>query len=336
MPPAICQPARIKIRLALLWLILTGVIFSHAQPVNVQQFQNTQQAQQLQKPLAGFNTITNAPEIYPGENADTGPQRILRRTPRPDYFDIFFDSQVFCSDNANFAEGPAIIGSAVFVNTGQIRLHTAGHEAWAGNRFAPSAGYVGQWYNYGENNQMTSLDFSAQTFFINNRYNRGQPGSSPSVDKLHAPAGSQNGYNWTYQEYLPAFTVQRIFPVNDQFLFVIGNQVDYHFTSEPPGSWNLLGINNRFDEAVSLTLSWQITRQLSVQPYYRFMFSNYRYNTLQTSDRNDYLNSFGFTLAYYVDRNLSIRTFLNYNIKTSDDPYTPAYHELNGGVGASR
>ena len=122
---------------AIIALIFSSKFLLHAQPVNVQQFQNTQQAQQFQKPLAGFNNETNAPEIYPGENADTGPQRILRQTPRPDYFDIFFDSQVFYSDNANFAEGPAIIGSAVFVNTGQIAFTPPDMKLGPG-RFAPS------------------------------------------------------------------------------------------------------------------------------------------------------------------------------------------------------
>ena len=94
-------------------------------------------------------------------------------------------------------------------------------------------------------------------------------------------------------------------------------------------------INNRFDDAVSLAMSWQLTRQIILHPYYRFQYSNYRYNTLQNSDRNDYLNSFGITLAGYVNHNVSVRAFVNYNIKRSDDPYTPAYQEFNGGVGGT-
>jgi hypothetical protein len=316
---------------AILFLVLAGVISSRAQPVNVQQFQNTQQAQQLQKPISGFNAATNAPEIYSGENADTGPQRILRLTPRPDYFDIYFDSQVFYSDNANFADGSDKIGSAVFVNTAQIAFTPPDMNLGPG-KFAPAAGFVTQWYNY-DNSQMTSLDFSAQTFFVSGRYTLGnwQFGLGGNYTRLL----SQQNYAETYEEYLPALTVQRIFPVNDSFLFVIGNQVDYHFTDEPPIPGTTTIINDRFDEAVSLTLSWQITRQLNLQPYYRFQFSNYRYDTLQTSDRNDYLNSFGLTLSYYVNRNLSLRAFLNYNIKDSDDPNTPAYHEINGGAGVN-
>ena len=78
-----------------------------------------------------------------------------------------------------------------------------------------------------------------------------------------------------------------------------------------------------------------MTRHLTLQPYYRFQYSNYRYNTLQTSDRNDYLNSFGVTLVYNFTKNLSVRTFFNYNIKNSDDPALSAYHEYNGGIGGT-
>jgi hypothetical protein len=32
---------------------------------------------------------------------------------------------------------------------------------------------------------------------------------------------------------------------------------------------------------------------------------------------------------------VSLRVFFNYNRKQSDDPLTPAYHEYDGGLGAS-
>jgi hypothetical protein len=332
---------RVKIYrfLAIFSLVFTGIISVRAQPVNVQQFQNTQQAQQLQQQISGFNAATNAPEIYPGEDADTGPQRILRLTPRPDYFSVLLDSQVFYSDNANFAEGAAKIGSSVFVNTVQAAFSPPDMKLGPG-KFGPAFGYVSQWYNYGSH-RMMSLDFDAQTAFISGRYTLGnwQFGLGCNYTRLL----DQGDYAQTYSEWLPAFTAQRIFPVNDNVLFVIGNQVDYHFTSVPTssatnnttGSTGSSEVNNRFDDAVTVTVSWQISRNWNLQPYYRFQYSNYRYDTLQNASRNDYLNSFGVTLAYYVSKNLSIRTFFNYNIKQSDDPLTPAYHEWNGGAGAA-
>jgi hypothetical protein len=318
--------------LAAVLVFFDGLFSLEAQPVNVQQFQNTQQAQQLQTPLTGLKAGTNAPELYPAETTDVGPQRILRLNPRPDYFDVFFDSQLFYSDNANYAQGSGIIASSVAVNTVQAAFTPPDFKLGPG-RFAPAAGFISQWYNYG-NNRMTSLDFNAQTAFVSARYsiNNWQIGLGGNYTRLV----NQRNYEQTYDEFLPVLTLQRIFSIGDNVLFVVGNQLDYHFTSVPaaPGA-GPAEINNRLDDAVSVALSWQLTHHLILQPYYRFQFSNYRYNTDRTSDRNDYLNSFGITLACYVNQNVSLRTFFNYNIKQSDDPFTPAYHEYNGGIGAT-
>jgi hypothetical protein len=317
--------------LAITALVFAGAVCLRAQPVNVQQFQNIQQAPQFQTHQPGSLSTTNAPELFSGEDADTGPQRILRLAPRPDYFDVFLDSQVFYSDNANFVQGAAVIGSAVFVNTVQT-AYTPPDVKWGSGRFAPTAGFVSQWYNYG-NHRMAKYDFDAQTVFVGGRYTLDdwQFGLGGNYTRLL----SQPGYSQTYSEWLPALTVQRIFPVNDRLLLVLNNQLAYHFSSVPSTLGTYTEINNRLDEAISLTVSWQIMSRLNLQPYVRFQYSNYRHNTLQNSDRNDYLSSCGVTLAWYFNKQVSLRTFFNYNVKQTNDPFTPAYHEDNGGVGVN-
>src|ERR1700675_3476668 len=88
----------------LVLLVLICAISSRAQPTTIQQLQNNQLNAQQQMPLPGLRVGTNAPELYPGENADVGPQRILRLNPRPNYFDAFLDSQVYYSDNPTYAQ----------------------------------------------------------------------------------------------------------------------------------------------------------------------------------------------------------------------------------------
>ena len=170
-------------------------------------------------------------------------------------------------------------------------------------------------------------------FFISGRYtyNDWQLSLGGNYTRLL----NQDDYNQTYDEFLPVLAVQRLFPMADRFLLVIGNQIDYHFTDVPATLGTSSEINNRFDEVVNVALSWQLNRHVALQPYGRFQFSNYRYNTLQTSDRNDYLYSIGVTLACNINQNFSLRAFFNYNIKQSDDSYTPAYHEYNGGFGGT-
>ncbi len=318
-------------RLVIFLPLFLGTLSVHAQPVNVQQFQNTRQAQQLQAPLVNPNSTTNAPELYPGENLDVGPQKILRLNPRPNYFDVLLDSQVFYSDNANFAQGTNMIHSAVFVNTAQGAFTPPDFNLGPG-KFALAVGYISQWYNY-QNERMRSLDFTAQTAFISTRYTWGN--WQVSLGGNYTRLLDQSDYEQTYQEYLPALVVQRFFPLGDKFFFVLGNELDYHFTSVPEVTGTSTEINNRFDEAIDMTLAWQMTQHWTFQPYYRFQYSNYRYNTLQTSDRNDYLNSLGFTLVYTFNKNISVRTFFNYNIKESDDSALPGYHEYNSGIGGT-
>jgi hypothetical protein len=317
---------------AIIATIFAAILSLHAQPANVQQFQNVQQQQQFQQPITALPSATNAPELFPGENTDVGPQFILRQNIRPDYFDVFFDSQYFYSDNANFASGSDMIGSPVYVNTVQAAFTPPDMKLGDG-KFAPAIGFVSQWYNY-DNNQLSSLDFNAQTAFISGRYTYKdwQFGLGLNYTRLL----DQGSYDQTYSEFLPALTVQRFFPIGEKLILVAGNQLDYHFSSVPQTAGGPCAeINNRLDDAASLTLSWLATKRLTVQPYFRFQYSNYRYNTLQTSGRNDYLTSFGMTLVYYLNKNLSLRYFINYNIKRSDDAYSPSYDEYNTGIGGT-
>jgi hypothetical protein len=317
--------------LAVLSLILSCVVSLRAQPAAVQELQNNQMAQQLQAPLPGLLAGTNAPELYQGENEDIGPQRILRLNPRPDYFDVLFDSQFFYTDNANFAQNPNMIPSGVFVNTLQAAFTSPVMKLGSG-KFTATAGFASQWYNY-ENNRMSPFDFEAQTFFVGAKYNLGnwQFGAGGNYTRLL----NQANYNQTYTEWMPTLGVQRIFQIGNKMLFSVGDQIDYHFTAVPSVAGSRPDINDRFDDTVSLTFSWQLTSHLILQPYYRFQYSNYHYDTLMTSDRNDYLNTFGVTLFYYFNKNTSLRVYFNYNRKQSDDPLTPSYHEYDGGLGGA-
>ena len=316
---------------AILFIASSSLLSVHAQPAAVQQFQNNQLAQPLQTPLKTFAAGTNAPELYTGENADVGPQRILRLNPRPTHFDILLDSQVFFTDNANFALEPFSITSPVFVNTVQAAYAPSVFELWGG-KAAGAIGVASQWYNYGDN-RLESLDFDAQTFFVSGKYTLGnwQLGVGMNLTRL----ASQENYDETYREFMPNVGVQRILPINKRMFFSVGDLVDYHLTEVPSVFGSRTDINDRFDNIASLTFTWQATHRLVFQPFYRFQYSYYEYDTLATSGRNDYLQSFGIAAAYYFNPKISLRAFYNYNRRQSSDQFTPAYHEMNGGIGAS-
>lgn len=313
-----------------LLLLLVSSLAVLAQPAAVQQIQNsriTQQSPLFPELAAG----TNAPEMYQGENADVGPQRILRLTPRHKYFNLLLDSQVFYTDNANFAPTFEKIGSTVFVNTAQLILSPRDWTLGDG-KVSTAAGFASQWYNY-EDKAMSSLDFNAQTAFGGAKYAVGK--WLFALDMSYTRLVNQHNYYITYQEWMPAFTVQRFFPINETMLVTLSDQVDYHFTDDPATFATYTEINNRLDNILGLSFTWQIVPNLYLQPAYRFVFTNYRYETYGNSDRNDYLNSLGLSLAYYFSQNFSIRTFFNYNAKCSDDPNANAYHETDGGLGVA-
>jgi hypothetical protein len=314
---------------AILVSISGGVLTLHAQPAAIEQLQNQQLQQQLQTPPPALFAGTNAPELYTGENADVGPQRILRLNPRPLYFDVLLDSQVFYSDNANYAQEPAAVGSAVFVNTAQATLTPPVFALGAG-KAAVAVGLASQWYNYGHN-QLENLDFDAETVFLSGKYTYGnwQIGAGINLTRLV----SQENYNETYREFMPNLGVQRVIPVNEKMFFALGDLVDYHVTRVPSVLGSLTDINDRLDNVASLTFTWQALPHLLVQPYYRFQYSYYQHDSTGTTDRNDYLQSLGLTAAYYFNQKVSVRAFYNYNRKQTSDPFTPAYLEMNGGVG---
>ena len=315
---------------AILASLSGGVIALHAQPAAIQQLQNDQITRQLQAPppiLSG----TNAPELYPGENADVGPQRILRVTPRHKYFDVIFDSQFFYSDNANYSQQPGAVGSAVFVNTVQATFAPPVVTLGPG-KASGAVGFASQWYNYG-NNQLENLDFNADTVFLSGKYTLGKWLFGAGVNGTIL--FNQQSYNETYRELMPNLGVQRVITLNDRMFFSLGDLVDYHVTQVPSTLGRVSDINDRFDDIASITFTWQITHHLVLQPYYRFQYSYYLHNTLDTTDRNDYLQSFGFTAAYYFNSNFSARVFYNYNRKQSSDNLAPPYLEMNGGLGLS-
>jgi hypothetical protein len=324
--------------------ILASLGIARGQPSAIQQLQNMQQ-QQLQMPQPALRSGTNAPELYTGENADIGPQRILSvgangKAPRRKFLDGQADTQMFYSDNASYNGSHNRIGSMVFVNSVQAAIAPDPYDVGAG-KFAPAVGFSSQWYNYNDV-RMNGLDFNAQTAFANFRYLTGywQFSLGANFTRLSA-LGS---YDETYREWLPNLTVQRALPINDKMAFVVGDAVSYHFTTVPQLTLATLppivaplrdDINDHLDNTLFVSLNWQLTPQVVIQPFYRFQYSWYKNaSTMPGTIRNDYLNAFGITLLYSINENLSLRTFCSYTTKSSDDQNTPTYDEFNGGIGA--
>jgi predicted porin len=346
---------KIRYLLSGLFVISLGLpAVLNAQPIPaVNQFDRTQRELQMQKPIA-LNLSTNvaAPEIYTGENTDVGPQRILRLTPRKTYFSLIADSQYFYSDNVYLSDGTKQ-DSTLFVNTIQFAFAPEAYKMGSG-LFSPAFGFRSQWFNYGlgydhtdttqiGTNTVTSsidrLDFNAQTFFINGRYqlNTWQFNAGFDFTRLL----DQDKYEEAYREYVPTMGLQKFFPVNDYLIFNAGVQTSYHLTETtqlPP--FQRSDVNDRFDGVFNVSMSYQIGPHFVVQPSYRFQYTYYPHftdNIIPWTERTDIIHSMGLSATYYFTRNISARIFANYEIKNSDYSHTPSelsYHKFDAGAGA--
>jgi hypothetical protein len=326
-----------------LLLICFSAISLHAQPTAVQQMQNTQQALQQQQPLLGIQGATNAPELYPGENIDVGPQYILKMLPRRTWVEVWLDSQVFFTSNAKLEPDSPLAApqtSAVLVNTAQFSVTPTAFD-WGRGKLSPIVGARSQWYNYSReftipNSPPPNLDFEAQTAFVAAKY---------VYDEKWVVAGevdytrllTQSAYGQFYREVVPNLTVQRVVPLNDDLIFSATWQTAYHFTSVPSVTFSATptDVNDRLDNILTFSLSYRASPKFVIQPYYSLEYTYYSNDPFNPgTSRNDLLNSVGVSFSYYFTPNLALRAFISGDIRSSNDS-AASYENFNAGLDLS-
>jgi len=294
----------------------------------------------MQNPrMLDVSTNLEAPEIYPGENADVGPQHILKAgAPRKTWFEVVADSQYFYSDNLFLSDKNKQDGS-IFVNTIQAAFAPEPFALGSG-KMAVAVGFRSQWFNYGLGGgptNISALDFNAQTAFATARYQFGNWQAYGEFDFTRLL--SQPNYVEAYREYVPSLGIQRVFPVCDKLVLSAGASVGYHWTETPVIINQGSDVNDRFDASISLSASWEPIRKLVIQPIYRFQFTDYPHftdsvtTTAKPVERQDQINTFGLTTTYYFTKNISARIFANYEIRLNDYSAVYTYHKFDGGGG---
>jgi hypothetical protein len=311
-----------------LGLIVLYAISLRAQPsapTAVQQLQNYQQNTEQQQPIISLRAGGNAPETYTNENTDIGEQHILRVIPRPTMWEVVLDSRAFYTDNATLSQrtpGNPLTSSSVFVNTVSAAFAPTPYKLGVG-RFAPTIGISDQWWNYEGphlpgGTPVSSIDFNAQTAFMGAKYLL--PENWMLFGNFNYTRIVQQPYYSVefYHEFVPSAGVQKLFQISQNSLVSASFQTDYHFGSviQP---FTLADSQDHWDGTFSIAYSWQPAPKLVVQPYYRFTYAYYQFDTAHNSGRNDLLNSFGLSVSYYFTRWLSLQVFDNYDARSSDD-----------------
>ena len=161
---------------------------------------------------------------------------------------------------------------------------------------------------------LTSLISTSRPFSATSR-GAGKTGLSPSA-AIIAGCWIPDDYSEFYHEFVPRWAVRRDFQLCDSVIVSVGYEGDYRFTeSTPPAAVNPTSpnypdtFNDRTDQSLVLVGNWQLCRHAILQPFYRLQYSHYT-----QIDRDDWLNSFGLTLYCPITKQISLRTFVSYDI----------------------
>jgi hypothetical protein len=300
-------------------------------PGAVEQVDKVQQQRDRAQAATGGNE--SAPELYPGESSDVGPQSVLRVKPRRTWFDAQADVQFFYTDNM-FLTDANKIDTMVLLSTVQLAIAPTPFEEACGT-YAPRVGYRHQWFNFGLDGKeyypgfkLSEFDFNVQTVFTDLTWSRENWQAQIGFDYQRLLTSSD--YHETYHEYVPRWGVQRTFRLCDRSSLAVGYEGNYRFTEQR--NFYFADLNDRTDQALFATCTYSLCRHAVIQPFYRFKYT--QFINYPGPDRHDTLHSFGASLYWLVCPNFNVRFFAGYDIKCSNLSYVN-YNRFDAGGGVN-
>lgn len=324
-------------------VVAAGCPVAAQTPGAIRQVESDQQRRQLERAAREIEPGETAPELYPGESTDVGPQSILKYKPRKTYVEAMADAQYFYTDNM-FLDEEDEQWADVLVTTAQIALAPTPYDVGPG-KLASRIGYRHQWYHYGLLNddtvqvfdfetltvrdvELKKFDFNAQTLFTDARWTMGNWGFDLGFE--YTRLMESDDYDQFYQEYVPRWGVQRVFPLYGTRALSLGYAGDFRFadTDMPPPNFNN-DLNARTDHSLFVVFAQSLCRYAVAQPYYRFKYTKFT----EGDERDDYLHSFGVAVHCFFTQQIGLRAFAGYDILESSDPAIPDYRRLDTGAG---
>jgi hypothetical protein len=325
-------------------LVLIAALNVHAQtPGASQQVDSAQQRRQLEQ-VAGMMVVSNAaPELYPGETGDTGPQSVVQYQGRRQWLQASADAQYFYSDNV-FLANSGKQSADVLVSTVSAALAPTPF-AFGGGTLAPRLGFQEQWFSYGllgnetvtvvdfvhgggkQLRNISTFDFNSATAFADATWSLGNWSVSAGLDsRWLLDSGT---YNQFYRELVPRWSAGYTLGLCPRTAVYLGYEGDFRFTeTEYPPTGYSRRFNNRTDQALVLIGSWRLCDHAILQPYYRFQYSGYTNNR-----RNDFLHSLGLALYCPLTRQIALRAFVGYDNLHTDGFFVQNYEKLDAGGG---
>jgi hypothetical protein len=309
----------------------------------VNQATTVQQQQQTTKLLNELSQGDNVPPLYSEEDADVGPQSVLRKR-KNTWFRMSADAQLFYTDNMNYREqDEARREAGVAVSTLEAALTSPS----CITRFASYRGELGyrhQFFNYLGGNGRDDFNFDSSTAFADmiaqTKHYQFRAGFD-YTRLLGFESLRMDDYCDFYTEYVPRWSVQRNIRVCDRSMVSLAYLGSYHFTDEKapvifspsPIDPNLLDSlfpsdrSERWEHTFLAAYSVALPHHFVAQPYYRFQYSEF-----VNADDCLRLHTVGLGIGWIPCENFSVRGFVGYNWQDASNS-NAEYEKLDAGGG---
>lgn len=304
-----------------------------------------EQRRETERVLRDLMPGDSVPALYSDEDADVGPQSVLRKK-KFTWFRGSADLQVFYTDNMLYQDrgeqdaGVSVASLEAALTTPPCITALASYRGEIGYRHQ-SFGYAGDDNIFGRLDA-DDFNFDASTAFADvlaqTKHYQFRAGFDYTRLLGFEPL-QRDDFDEFYTEYVPRWSVQRNVRVCDKSMVSLAYLGSYHFTDEetplifkPPGV--TLGRiasdrSERWEHTFLAAYSVALPHHLVAQPYYRYQFTDF-----VNEGESVRLHAVGFGLGWIPCENFSMRGFIGYHWQNSDNRAVE-YEQLNVGAGVN-
>jgi hypothetical protein len=328
----------------------------------IRQMETTQREQAAREKQAADAGQTGAPqsdvpETYPGENADLGPQVLLKQKApqRKPLFEFSNDTMFSWTSNAlgtphrrgnerqdtgtiaetlslTIAPEPIALGSGkLALRAGYRHLFyvydvTDGSAPLNLQNFEMSSVFLGANFNFKENwNAGLGLDYNRLLF------------SKRPWNLLHRPIDPSN-WSEGYTELKPNWSLSRNIGLTEKLNLSLSYSGAYHFSNTDAIAGDVRdfsAVADNWENGASLSLIWSPMEKLLFIPSYRFTHYLYTRSQRLGGRRQDRTMSPNITAMYAFSQRLSFRVSFGGDFRHSSQPENSGVRKYDTGVGAS-
>ena len=311
----------------------------------VNQADTTRQQRATDKVTRDAQPGDDVPSLYEDENADVGPQKVLRAK-KPSWLRFSADVQALYTDNMLFTEhdkqsaGVAVTSLEAALLTKPCITKFASYRA--------EAGYRHQFFNYFGHDDVSGkldapdFDFDSSTVFANVTAQTKNYSFGAGVDYtrlLGFKPLRNDDYEEFYSEWVPRWSVQRNFRVCEKSMVSLAYHGSYHYTHEglppidPASSIVLSGLRSdrseRWEHTFLAAYTVALPHRFVAQPFYRAQFNDFAHG-------GEYLiHTVGLSAGWYPCASFSVRGYVGYNWSDALGSSATEYTKLDAGAGLS-